>query len=644
MPAIRLDLGIRGVLLVAASTWIGLVLFQDAGPTGAAVLAGLLLLLADFHGDPWRRLRVYLTTALVGAALILFATATSGLPVIVYASLVAMVAGVIMSLRGTGGMLVSAGTCLTADLVVGAAGGISGTDPATFSLGALLGGLLATCLALVVLPAKWVSPVRKSTMKQIADCAQVLRGQLPSHALQGTTEGLIATYVSRPERPASPLPSALASVDLLSDLTLLTDVLAEPTSQDGTQSQVHAKAALILERSRAVLAEPRSSTARKELESAIREAPTGTGGFHEAVTLRSSLGIGRHALQMTARSGLDLRRSIDVFSMDMRVRLAPGGTLRRTGVASAILVGALILVAQSLDVRHPQWILLVAVSSFYPYLRRAATKAAATVVGTLSGVLVLWGLVEVFAPDSHVWWLVLLAATAVSMSSWPAPAGVFVGQGAFTLLSLTLLQLTSNGMALGSAEERLIDVALGALATVAVAALLAPRALRRRLRAAVAALLDTASGALVVAADNSESARAAKHERGQEAVLARSQFLRCVDIADVFANEADVAPAQVVGWINASRRAGQACVIAAVCDGGFHPSRDPDWAFAVEAYRRQAAALRANVPYSVPDSAHVDSSAEGRTDGKADSGCGAWLARSAILQSEELASLVDRST
>ena len=631
MGSFRWELGVRGVVLVMAAAIAGIAVGQRPGPTGAAILAGLLLLLADFHGDPHRRLRAYLITGTAGAVMVGLTVLAGGLPTAAFAVIVAALTAVLMALRATGGMLAAACTCLMADVLVGAAGGLAKADPVTWTLGALLGGLAATALAFAIAPAPWVSPVRRGTLETLRTCSAVLRGQEPPSALQGVPRDLIEVYLERPERPSAPVPSALASVDLLSDLTFVSEILERlPTTEPGGDTAE--RCAQLLDASRALLQDPDSSAARAQLEHLLTQAPPQPAEQDEATeasfaddVLRSGCaGIARHSLSMSARSGPS-RTSWRAFRTDMAVRLSPGSTLVPAAIASGLLFGVLVWVAGTAQLSHPQWLLLVAVSSFYPYVRKTVTKATAIVLGTLLGAVAFVGLLGILDAQSHWWWVVLAAASAVSMAAPSTTRGVLLGQAAFTLLSLSLLELATTGITTATARERLLDVALGAAAAVLVATLLAPRNLRLRLCTGIAALFDTAAQSL--AASGAGAPAAAGTSNPSMPALARSQFLRCVDVVAIMGGSKQWEPQRLVAWLDASRLAGQAVAIAALrADDKTH---SPEWEMAHDAYRQQAIALRSGQPMP----------SHGRTD-EPPVQSGDWLLRNTDTQAHELATLV----
>lgn len=631
MSSFRWELGVRGVVLVMAAAIVGIAVGQRPGPTGAAILAGLLLLLADFHGDPRRRLRAYLGTGAIGAALVGLTVLAGGLPTPAFAVSVAALSAVLMVLRATGGMLAAACTCLIADVLVGAAGGLAEADPVTWTFGALLGGLAATALAFAIAPAPWVSPVRRGTLETLRRCAAVLRGQQPPTSLQGVPRELIEIYLERPERPSAPVPSALASVDLLSDLTFVSEILERlPMAEPGRETAE--LCAQLLDASRALLEDPNSAATRATLEdlliSASLDSPkrgeTTEPPFADEALRSGCAGIARHSLSMSSRSGPS-RTSWQAFRTDMAVRLAPGNTLVPVAIASGLLFGILVWVAGTAGLSHPQWLLLVAVSSFYPYVRKTVTKATAIVLGTLLGAIAFIGLLGILDAQSRWWWLVLAAASAVSMAAPSTTRGVLLGQAAFTLLSLSLLELATTGITTATARERLLDVALGAAAAVLVAILLAPRNLPNRLRMGIAALFDTAAQALAPTGAGSPTATSASTTGTP--VLARSQFLRCVDVVGIMGSSKEWEPGRLVDWLDASRLAGQAVVIAGLRTDD--EAGSPKWQLAQVTYRQQATALRSGQPLPAP----------GRTD-DAPVRSGDWLLRNTTTQAHELATLV----
>lgn len=587
----RTALGIRGVALAGLGAWLGLRVFNQPAPTGVAVLTGLLLVLADFHGDPRRRLRAYLVTATAGAALVGVGTAAGSLPIAALALVVATLAGLLALLRNAGGLLVSAGTALLADLLVGAAAGIQGDRPAPLAAAALMGGLLATGLAFTIGPAPWVSPVRGATSSLLDACASVLAGSRPGADLRDTATAMVGVYLARPERPASPLPSAQASVSLLADLTFLADVLGS-----GHAPRTNASAADVLRSSRQCLAHPRSTTDLVALTSALRrlDQPTSKTSFDDAAVMQASRAVGRHTLQMLPGAAGHSWWLPPGLWGGVRDRLTSDSPVARAVAATAVLFGVLVLAADYLPTTHPQWILLVAVSAFYPSASRAATKSGAIVVGTLVGAMVFLGVAAILSPSNPGWWLVLLLAAGISMSAPHSSSGTLLGQGFFTVLSLTLLTLATAGTSVAAVPERAVDVALGTAAAVLVALALAPRHLRARTRRAIADLMLTSSKAITDAPTGGDSLP-------RLAAEAQSQFLRCVDIADIGSGGRGWDRGDAADWLDGARVVAQACSVVAVCKESDEPNPvTPTWSRAGEALSAQRDALLRDVALPSP--------------------------------------------
>lgn len=587
MGRFRLALGVRGVLLVGVGSWLGLVLLQQPGATGVGLLVGLLLILADFHGDPVRRLRAYTVTTAVGAVFVAGAVAITSLSPPVLVGCVVVLSGLLALIRSGGGMFAAAGTALVADLLVGVAAGMRGANPAELAAAAFIGGATATALAFLIRPAPWVSPVRTASAALLQQCAEVLDGTRAPADLRDSSRALLAVYIDRPERPATPTPSAIASLNLLSELTFLADLLAESSAPPRA-------AAATLAAARRGLLEPRSRPCRQQLLNALTdlEHTTIQQDFHSLAIREACWAIGVRTLAILPKSEDLPGQGGGDFMAEVRIRLSPGSTVLWSGLASGLLFGILVFVALRFEIAHPQWVLLVAVSTFYPYARRAASKAGVIIAGTLLGLLVLAGLAWLLGSSSPWWWLVLLVAAGTSMSAPHTNRGTVLGQGAFTLLSLTLLGLASQGVGVHAVGERAIDIVVGAGIAVVTVLVIAPRGLHGRLRNAISGLLDTAANAI---AEAPAEAKAGGLMTGDASgAVARGQFLRCVDIVDVMHGSATVDPERLLDWLSAARLAGQACVTSAICasSGGPPAGSSAGWRRTQQLYFEQARALR----------------------------------------------------
>lgn len=121
--------------------------------------------------------------------------------------------------------------------------------------------------------APWISPVRESTLETLDRCAGVLDGKVPASAMQGVPRDLITVYLERPERPSAPVPSALASVDLLSDLTFISEILEHFPTGD-LPDDVAEPCARLLDASSELLRNPDSAAAWASLEAQLATKPS----------------------------------------------------------------------------------------------------------------------------------------------------------------------------------------------------------------------------------------------------------------------------------------------------------------------------------------------------------------------------------
>lgn len=597
----RTDLGLRALVIVAIGAVVGLRVLHDPAATGVGILSGLLVVLADFHGERSRRLRAYLITAVAGAALIGALSALHATPLAVLALIAALMAMALTILKNGGGAFPAAANALLADTLLGLAAGMSGIPATSALIAALIGGLGATACAMLIRPAPWISPVRGATLNALAACSQSLRSgrAQPSGELASS---LMRVYIERPERPATPTPGATASLDLLSDLTFLADLLAVSDPPRDAQSL-----ARLLDAAAEALRHPHHAAARVELESQARamEQQPEAHDFPTRCMRWAALGVA-HSTQVIA--GPTTHRGAETLRIAIaqsRVRLSPTSTVLWSGLAAGVVFAALVTLVGLLGLPHPQWVFLCAISTFYPYTRRAAARAAAIVSGTLAGFLTTLLLILLLGQGSHGWWLVLLLATWVSMSAPHTTTGTVYGQAAFTVLSLSMVGLAAGEVQVTPGVERVSDIALGVAVALATIAVLAPKNLRRRLCRALSHL-------------NTDVAAALSGEQiGAPAV--RADFLRCTDIVDAIRGVGAIDTGHLVAWLNCARLGAQAYSVVAVT-GAPQKTIAP-------MFDEQAAAFRAVQAVPFPPAVTTADPAS------------IWLQQVARMQAEQSASL-----
>lgn len=662
----RLVLGVRGAMLSLVVVGIGLGILHNASATGIALLTGLLLLLADLRGERFRRARAYLVTTVAGALVVAAAVVAGGWPDFGLAVFVGLVGAGLTLVRSGGGVLSAAGTTLTADLLLGAGGGLVGGNALVLATATLCGGLVATLLAMVVRPAPWVSPVQLKVLDLLTRSAEVLRDTRPAGDLAGSSRELLDVFVDRPERPASPLPSGTASVDLLADMSFLLDLLGHESGEGPTnwwrEWPGRTKAVEVLEAARAGLVSQLSVEARSRLANAIEAlAAVPTGTDFQTDSLRFVvLAVGQNALGLMWRAGpgTDEHPFRGVLA-ELRVRLAPGSPLLLYCLSAGALFAGMVLLARHVHFAHPQWVLMVAVSTFYPYSRAATSKAVTMIAGTLLGVVAVVGIGTVFGGSELLWTSVLLCAAFVALAAPRTHVGGVVGQAAFTLLSLSLVVLVTGGPSGNVARERATDIAIGAAIAAVTVLVVAPRGLRARLRRTGAALLKAAADVTSVAVatgPDEESERGSmpgrpitprEHRIIALTELGRAEFLRCVDIGDVIRGSRPEREPPLTDWLDAMRLASQSFMTSMVCaQAAPAPAPPPSaWSRAGRAYRRQARALHASAgdPGPTCDAEMRSSGAAGGDVGTPGAepwiSAGEWLLRNCDEQQRLLASL-----
>ena len=147
----------------------------------------------------------------------------------------------------------------------------------------------------------------------------------------------------------------------------------------------------------------------------------------------------------------------------LKTRLRPDAPLMNNALAAFVLFGTLSLLVSIIHVPHPQWLLMGAMSSFYPYARRSAFVFGNVLLGTLIGLAFVVGLDALMGGlgkgeawggwRTAVWWVALVVAVFVARRQ--DRSGALVGQAAFTSLSLCLLAIAdAQHFHASIAEER----------------------------------------------------------------------------------------------------------------------------------------------------------------------------------------------
>jgi uncharacterized membrane protein YccC len=496
------------------------------------------MVLADFGGERRPRAVAYIISALAGAVLITIGTLASSSIWLAVAGM--FVVGVcVQFLSVFGGYTASAVTVLLLSFVLSVSiPGTAGAVPDRLE-GWLLASLASTIASLVLWPRFERVQLRAKAAVALDRLASLVRarrrvaGDVEEDRVRASeaVEAARAAYRKTRHRPAGPMRRDRALAELLSEiertLRFLRDPFhtrlpsAHPCIREGDRLAVVVARTLeasagglrremvpdlqALDRERAAhrsaldewaLAELRAGAASDEIlsglavDDALRVVAYLTSSIarNAVVAAGWDVELGAEVMEDTPSPGLAavaarVLRTVQTH-VDPRSSVLHGCLRTGTGLALAVLT------ARLLHLNHGFWVVLGTLS----VLRSNALSTVEALAGTVVGFVVAAAFTAAVGATSPALWIVL--PPAIFLAAYGSNAiGFVAGQAGFTVVVIIIFNLIAPvGWQLGVA--RVQDVAIGAVISVIVAALLWPHGARRELSLGLARLYR-AAGAFV---------------------------------------------------------------------------------------------------------------------------------------------------
>jgi uncharacterized membrane protein YccC len=493
-----------------------------------------LLVLADFGGVRRPRAVAYLTTTLMGAALIALGTLAS--PFVGAATLAMLLAGFCIQFVSVfGGYAAAAQPALLLSFVLA----VSVPAPSVATGGRLFGwliaGLASTLASLVLWPRFERVALRRSAALACVALADLVEAQRSGQAsavaesrAREAVEEVGRAYASTPKRPAGPARRDRALAELLTELQRFVELATRSFGQLGSESY------LPIEEGELLAAEV-VKTLRASASVLTGEEPPDLIRLTEVrLSHRQALDRWAAAALRAGRSpeevlrGLDADHKLRVLSYlalalganaviaagrnpDVRLRL-PAGTPRFQGASGvafrvvqtvrthleptssvlhnsarvAVGLALAVLLARLLRLEHAFWVVLGALSVLRSNALATGRSTLEALAGTTAGFAV-GAVLAVAAGHSLPALWAALPVTVFLAAYAPSAIGFVIGQAAFTLNLIILFNLISPaGWQVGLI--RIQDVAVGAVISIVTGLLLWPRGARAELRRAVASL------------------------------------------------------------------------------------------------------------------------------------------------------------
>ncbi len=538
--------GIRAAVVMIALTALLLVVWDVPGVFGVAALGALLMLAANFQGEPAVRARAYLLTglgAVVAAVIGHLAGSATGLGAIPAAVLVGFVAALLAVVRSLGGLLAPASAALTAILLLSAAVAVSGTTLSDTVVGAVCGTVAALVASVLIAPRRRHRPIDERAVGALRQYADAVTGRADEVV---APEAIVEQLLSDPTRPAGPDATSAHRLALIAAISRLGDLVALgariPT---GEQDLVHTglgQAADLLQRKGSL---PHTRATLDRLERAHLSHPSILTG----VTLDTVQQILTLTLQL-ADPGEAWHRRLprrEVMRAQLRARLRGDAVVLNAFLSALFLFTTLMVVTLVLRPPHAQWMLLGSVTVYYPYLRDSVLGFLRVLGGTVMGLTLVLGAALAIQGHEYLWWGTIAAAAFLAVGLPRSAAGLMVGQAAFTMLSIALLTVALGRFEITAAEERVAQIAVGGLAAIVAALVLAPRDVRRRLEAALQALFTHTARACHTAT------RRADWSAEETQARMTAEFQRCADVSGVMFGSELIDHRYVVDWLEAAR-------------------------------------------------------------------------------------------
>jgi uncharacterized membrane protein YccC len=527
----------RAALVIPATfAFTKLVIGDIQTATFAAFGCFALLVLADFGGTRRPRAVAYVSTTLVGAALVTLGTLAS--PVAWVAALIMLLVGFCIQFVGVFGSYVPAAqTALLLSFVLAVS--IPGPPGAVGArlAGWLIAGFVSTLSGVFFWPRFERLHLRGKAAEACRALAQLIKAQRQrqenselDHHQEGARVSVTAVrrqYASTPKRPAGPTRRDRAFVELLAELERTLDFATRsfglepspvhPCIEEG--SRLASVVVQTLEASADVLTGgtppdlPALDVARlahrealdRWAEEALRagmvpddvlaglDADHGLRvvsylalaiGTNSVIAAGGRVGDGLPLPAGTPREGRT--RPMIRIARTIRTQITPTSAVLHQSLRVGIGLALAVFLARLLRLDHAFWVVLGTLS----VLRSNAFGTGRTTIEALVGTVIGFAVGALFAvvvgATSPVLWAALPAA--VFLATYAASAiGFVVGQAAFTVLVIILFNLISPvGWRVGLV--RIEDVAVGVGISVLTGLLLWPRGARGELGTALAGL------------------------------------------------------------------------------------------------------------------------------------------------------------
>jgi uncharacterized membrane protein YccC len=497
----------------------------SARATAFAVFGSFALLgLADFGGPMWPRARAYAGAVVIGGGLVALGSVAS--TATWSAVLATAVVAFVVTFAGLfGGYITAAQTAMLLAFIVAVsiplpAAGVAGVLPRLAGWG--LAGAVATVAGTLL----WPRHARTQVRQRAAEACRALALQVAEFVSPGRRNAARASvgetrggHDAAPVRPAGPARRDRAMVGLVIDLERALE-FAERLGRRARRPAVDEEGALLgeiaamLDGTAGVLAAGAAQPdlgATDRARAAYRDAVDRWAGERlrageEAGSVLDALN-GAAELRLLAYAALALAVAVEASVVagqvvhglpapfphwhppapgaapwlarmlaSLRAQLHPGGVWFLNSLRAALALALAVLVTRFVRLDHSFWVVLGTLSVLRSNALSTGRTALQAILGTAAGVLIASVLTLAIGGNRTALYVVL-PIVAFAAAYVPTVASYLVGQAAFTLFVVLLLDLLQpQGWKLGLV--RLEDVVLGILVSLVVAVLLWPRGAR----------------------------------------------------------------------------------------------------------------------------------------------------------------------
>jgi uncharacterized membrane protein YccC len=523
----------RAALVVPAALALATALGIDPQATTFLAFGTFaLLVMADFGGPPWPRLRAYLATLVLGAMLVALGSVAS--PDAWLSALVMLLVAFAIAFAALfGGYPAASQTALLLPLVLAVTIPTGPAGVMARVLGWAAAGVLATGAALLLWPLDEQPALARHAANACRCLAALIGGQAPEAyprqliAARAEVEALRRAYTATQHRPSAPTRQDRALAELLANFNRTVAFAAEDAAAaaagwgpppDATPA-LGASLVRLLEASARALQGPaappegeaealRDTAALDEARAqhgaaldrwAAAELRAGTpadavlAGLEQARTIRVlsylARAVGQDVANLRPAAGggallADWRLVGRLTWAAMRTHLQPSSVWFRNSLRVALGLGLAVLLARLSGVEHAFWVVLGALSVLRGSAATTSRTASQALLGTLAGFAVASVVLVLMGASTSLLWLALPICVFLAAYT-PTAVHFVVGQAAFTLLVVILYNLLAPA-GVGVGLVRVEDVAIGVAVSVGVGVVLWPRGASGQLRSALA--------------------------------------------------------------------------------------------------------------------------------------------------------------